>query len=241
MNIAIIGYGKMGKEIEKTALERGHNIVCVIDNESDWETKNELIVTADVAIEFSMPKVAPDNIKKCFDKDIPVVCGTTGWNEHENEIRERCLNDGKALFYAPNFSIGMNFMFMINKMLARFAQHYRYELSIRETHHIHKLDMPSGTAVKLANDIIANNSNYSQWALDASKEGILPVISIREGEVFGIHNVKAVSECDEINISHQAFSRKGFAVGAVTAAEFLIGKKGLYNMNDLLNENINNN
>ncbi len=188
-----------------------------------------------------MPKVAPDNIKKCFDKDIPVVCGTTGWSEHENEIRERCLNDGKALFYAPNFSIGMNFMFMINKMLARFAQNYGYGLSIREAHHIHKLDKPSGTAVKLANDIIVNNSNYSQWALDVSGKDILPVISIREGEVFGIHNVKAVSECDEINISHQAFSRKGFAVGAVTAAEFLRGKKGLYNMNDLLNENINNN
>lgn len=228
----------MGHEIEKTALEMGHNIICIIDNEQDWERNNDILSTADVTIEFSTPETVLSNIKRCFDKNIPVVCGTTGWNKHENEIKDICINEGKAMFHAPNFSIGMNFMFMINQMMARFAQRYGYELSISETHHIHKLDKPSGTAVKLADDIIANNSSYSQWALNVAGEHILPVTSIREGEVFGIHNVKAVSDCDEINISHQAFSRKGFAVGAVTAAEFLVGKQGFYNMNDLLNENI---
>ncbi len=164
MKIAIIGYGKMGHEIEKTALEMEHHIVCIIDNEQVWESSDNTLSTADVAIEFSTPETALSNIKRCFDKNLPVVCGTTGWSKHEDEIKTLCHNEGKALFHAPNFSIGMNFMFMINMMMARFTQRYGYSLSISETHHIHKLDKPSGTAVKLADDIITNNSNYTQWA-----------------------------------------------------------------------------
>ena len=229
----------MGHEVEKIALQRGHEILAKIDNENDWNSfrnSGEPIV----AIEFSTPATAFDNIKRCFDMNIPVVCGTTAWYQHFDKVKERCEKEKQALFYAPNFSIGMNIMFMLNQQLAKITEKYDYKLSLTETHHIHKLDKPSGTAVKLANDIVENNKNYKSWECTIDNEqctakNVLPIEAIREGEYFGIHEVKAESSCDIISLRHEAFSREGFATGAVIAAEFLAGKKGLFTMNDLLN------
>ena len=257
MKIILLGYGKMGHEVEKIALQRRHEILAKIDNENDWNsfcnsTTQQLnnSATQTVAIEFSTPATAFDNIKRCFNMNIPVVCGTTAWYQHFDEIKERCEKENQALFYAPNFSIGMNIMFMLNQQLAKITEKYDYKLSLTETHHIHKLDKPSGTAVKLANDIVDNNKNYDSWELaecsmkneeclmkneECSMKNALPIEAIREGEYFGIHEVKAESSCDIISLRHEAFSREGFATGAVIAAEFLVGKKGLFTMNDLLN------
>ncbi|MBO6058062.1 MAG: 4-hydroxy-tetrahydrodipicolinate reductase [Bacteroidales bacterium] len=240
MRIVILGYGKMGHEVEQIALQRGHEVVYRIDTEQDWYYNIDGIADCDVVIEFSTPATAIANIEKCFELDIPMVVGTTGWYEHLDEISNRCKNEGHTLFYAPNFSIGMNFVFKLNKEMARFAQKYDYQLDITETHHIHKLDKPSGTAIKLAEDIIDNNENYEYWMLDDEDEPLnddakmLRVNAIREGEVFGIHEIKALSDCDEITLRHEAFSRKGFATGAVIAAEFIQNKKGIYTMEDLI-------
>lgn len=240
MKIVILGYGKMGHEVEQTALSRNHNVAYRIDTEEDWNKNKSQIAQCDVVIEFSTPETAIANINKCFDIDIPIVIGTTGWYSHLDEIKKRCTNEGHTMFYAPNFSIGMNFVFKLNKEMARFAQQYDYQLNITETHHIHKLDKPSGTAVKLAEDIIRSNNNYENWALEESLEcpscndKTLKINAIREGEVFGIHEIKALSQCDEITLRHEAFSRKGFATGAVIAAEFIQNKKGVFTMNDII-------
>lgn len=242
MKIILLGYGKMGHEVERIALQRGHEIIARIDKDKDLEIQRlrDSETHETVAIEFSTPATALENINLCFDMNIPVVCGTTGWYEHLNDVKARCKKENQALFYAPNFSIGMNIMFMLNKQLAKITEKYDYKLSLTETHHIHKIDKPSGTAVRLAEDIIENNNNYSSWQLTVDNEqltidNVLPIDAIREGDVFGIHEVKAESDCDVIQVRHEAFSRKGFATGAVVAAEFLIGKKGIYTMNDLLN------
>lgn len=255
MNIIILGYGKMGHEVEQVALQRGHKIIARIDNSSELENlktlKSEKRSDSEevVAIEFSTPATALNNIYRCFDMNIPVVCGTTAWYQHLDEVKSRCENENQALFYAPNFSIGMNIMFLLNKQLAKLSENYNYRLSLTETHHIHKLDKPSGTAVKLAEDIIENNDNYKSWELNQltidnlqltsnneqlTISKVLPIEAIREGDVFGIHEVKAESDCDIIQLRHEAFSRKGFATGAVIAAEFLLGKKGIFTMENLL-------
>lgn len=240
MRIVILGYGKMGHEVEQIALSRGHEVAYRIDTEQDWYRNIDGIADCDVVIEFSTPATAISNIEKCFDIDIPMVIGTTGWYANLEDISRRCKNEGHTLFYAPNFSIGMNFVMNLNKEMAKFAQKYDYQLDITETHHIHKLDKPSGTAVKLAEDIIDNNDNYDYWILDEEddnqddNEKMLRINAIREGEVFGIHEIKALSDCDEITLRHEAFSRKGFATGAVIAAEFIQNKKGVFTMEDLL-------
>ena len=240
MKIVILGYGKMGHEVEQVALSRGHEVAYRIDTEQDWYRNIDGIADCDVVIEFSTPAIAIANIEKCFELDIPMVIGTTGWYAQLDDISNRCKNEGHTLFYAPNFSIGMNFVFKLNKEMAKFAEKYDYQLDITETHHIHKLDKPSGTAVKLAEDIIDNNENYEYWMLDEDDETnvnndkMLRVNSIREGEIFGIHEVNALSDCDEITLRHEAFSRKGFATGAVIAAEFIQDKKGIFTMEDLL-------
>ena len=240
MKIVILGYGKMGHEVEQIALQRGHEVAYRIDTEQDWYRNIDGIADCDVVIEFSTPATAIANIEKCFELDIPMVIGTTGWYAHLDEISNRCQNEGHTLFYAPNFSIGMNFVFKLNKEMAKFAQKYDYQLDITETHHIHKLEKPSGTAVKLAEDIIDNNENYEYWMLDDEDEPLdnndkmLRVNAIREGEVFGIHEIKALSDCDEITLRHEAFSRKGFATGAVIAAEFIQNKKGVFTMKDII-------
>ena len=235
MKIALIGYGKMGHEVERLALAQGHEIIVTIDNEQEWKDRQELLKNADVAIEFSQPDQAFANINRCFDLHLPIVVGTTAWYDRLDEVKKRCLDEGQSLFYAPNFSIGMNIMFLLNKQLARYADKYGYQLSLSETHHIHKLDKPSGTAVKLANDIISVSENYDGWCLDtASDAHTLPVAATREGEVFGIHSVTAHSPSDRITLTHEAFSREGLANGALAAATFLMGKKGCFTMEDLL-------
>lgn len=234
MKIALLGYGKMGHEVERLALAKGHQIVVTIDNEQEWDERTELLKTADVAIEFSQPDQAFANICRCFDLHIPIVVGTTAWYDRLEAVRERCLRERQSLFYAPNFSIGMNMVFRMNKQLARFAEQYGYSISLAETHHIHKLDKPSGTAAKLANDIIAESSRYQCWSItEPYPADTLPIEVTREGEVFGIHSVTASSSADRITLTHEAFSREGLAQGALAAALFLIGKTGVFTMDDL--------
>lgn len=234
MKIALLGYGKMGHEVERLALAKGHQIVVTIDNEQEWGERTELLKTTDVAIEFSQPDQAFANICRCFDLHIPIVVGTTAWYDRLEAVRERCLRERQSLFYAPNFSIGMNMVFRMNKQLARFAEQYGYSISLAETHHIHKLDKPSGTAAKLANDIIAESSRYQCWSItEPYPADTLPIEVTREGEVFGIHSVTASSSADRITLTHEAFSREGLAQGALAAALFLIGKTGVFTMDDL--------
>ena len=234
MKIALIGYGKMGHEVEKSALARQHEIVVTIDNAQEWEERKELLKQADVAIEFSQPDQVVNNIHRCFDLHLPIVVGTTAWQDHFEEIKARCLAEGQSLFTAPNFSIGMNIMFLLNKQLAKFAERYGYRLTLAETHHIHKLDKPSGTAVKLANDIIAADSDYDRWSIDTPAEHSLYIDVKREGEVVGIHSVAAESPADKITLTHEAFNRQGLAAGALAAAEFLMGKTGVFTMENLI-------
>ena len=234
MKIALLGYGKMGHEVEKNALAQGHEIVVAIDNEQEWNERLELLKKADVAIEFSQPDQAFTNINRCFDLHLPIVVGTTAWYDRLDEVKKRCLSEGQSLFYAPNFSIGMNMVFMMNKQLARFAEQYGYSLKVAETHHVHKLDKPSGTAAKLANDIIAENSRYQRWSIEGPcLDSVLPIEVTREGEVFGIHSITAQSSADRITLTHEAFSREGLAQGALAAAQFLIGKTGVFTMESL--------
>ena len=225
----------MGHEVERLALAKGHEIVVTIDNEQEWNKRLEQLKTADVAIEFSQPDQAFANISRCFDLHLPIVVGTTAWYDRLDEVKERCLRERQSLFYAPNFSIGMNMVFRINKQLAKFAEKYGYAMSLAETHHIHKLDKPSGTAAKLANDIIAESSRYQCWSINEPyPDDTLPIEVAREGEVFGIHSVTARSSADRITLTHEAFSREGLAMGALAAAEFLIGKTGVFTMDELM-------
>ena len=223
----------MGHEVEKAVLARQHEVVVTIDNAQEWEERLEKLKQADVAIDFSQPDQVVGNIRRCFDLHIPIVVGTTAWQDHFEEIKKRCLAEKQSLFTAPNFSIGMNIMFLLNKQLARFAERYGYQLSLSETHHIHKLDKPSGTAVKLANDILSVNHDYDRWNIDAPADHTLYIEAKRGGEVFGIHSVTASSPADSITITHQAFNRQGFALGAIAAAEFLVEKTGCFGMEDL--------
>ena len=225
----------MGHEVERLALAKCHEIVVTIDNEQEWNERLERLKTADVAIEFSQPDQAFANISRCFDLHLPIVVGTTAWYDRLEEVKERCLKEHQSLFYAPNFSIGMNMVFRINKQLAQFAEKYGYAMSLAETHHIHKLDKPSGTAAKLANDIIAESSRYQCWSINEPYPAdTLPIEVTREGEVFGIHSVTARSSADRITLTHEAFSREGLAQGALAAAAFLIGKTGVFTMDELM-------
>ena len=237
MKIALIGYGKMGKTIEQIALNRGHQIVSIVDINNPEEFQSANFKSADVAIEFTTPATAFDNYMKSFAAGVPVVSGTTGWLDRIGEIKEKCEKEGKTFFYASNFSIGVNIFFALNKYLAKIMNNFpSYNISMTETHHIHKLDAPSGTAITLVKDILEEHPEYSSWVLDEGKVGAgeLPVKAKREGEVPGIHTVTYKSNVDEIQIYHSAYSRDGFAQGAVMAAEFLMGKKGVFGMEDLL-------
>jgi 4-hydroxy-tetrahydrodipicolinate reductase len=236
MNIALIGYGKMGKEIEKIALSRGHRIVLTVDaNNADTYTSEELSA-ADVAIEFSTPESAVGNIRKCFTARVPVVAGTTGWLSHLEQIRNECLQRDCGLFYASNYSIGVNLFFQLNEQLAKLMSRYNeYNVSMEEIHHVHKLDSPSGTALSLAMQIMEQNPLKTKWINEESRNTEeLGIVSKRIDEVPGTHTVTYSSEVDEISITHIAHSRKGFALGAVIAAEWLKGRKGVFGMSDLM-------
>ena len=213
-----------------------HEVVVTIDNDQEWQERLPILKTAEVAIEFSQPDQAFNNINRCFDLHLPVVVGTTAWYDKLDEVKQRCHDEGQSLFYAPNFSIGMNMVFLLNKQLARFAEKYGYNMSVSETHHIHKLDKPSGTAAKLANDIINESNRYRYWSIDETiPDDVLPIEVTREGEVFGIHSITAQSTADRITLIHEAFSREGLAKGALAAAQFLLGKTGCFTMEDLFN------
>ena len=237
MKIALIGYGKMGKEIEKIALDRGHEIVLKIDitNPEDLTIRN--LQKADVAIEFTMPSSAVKNYQLCFEAGIPVVSGTTGWLDHQAEVFENCKTLNATFFYASNFSLGVNIFFLLNKKLATLmANHSEYKIGMTEIHHTHKLDAPSGTAITLAEGIIENIPSKTKWINQKTENTAeIEIISKRLGEVPGTHKIKYDSEVDYIEITHCAKNRKGLAMGAVLAAEFSFNKKGILNMNDLLN------
>ena len=239
MNIIISGYGKMGQTVEEQAHKRGHKIVAAIDNEKDWQNKQDLLREGDVLIDFSLPSVAVANIYKAFEQRLPVVTGTTAWYDRLEEISDYCNKNGHSLFYAPNFSIGVNIFFEINRRLAELMnEQEQYQGQVEETHHIHKKDAPSGTAAKIANDMTENIKRYSRWEkAQPSKENTVPVISHREDEIPGTHEVRYESAVDKITIRHDAKSREGFALGAIMAAEYLQDKKGVFTMKNLLFSN----
>ncbi|MCD6543364.1 MAG: 4-hydroxy-tetrahydrodipicolinate reductase [Flavobacteriaceae bacterium] len=230
MKIALLGYGKMGKTIEKIAIERGHEVVLKIDIDHPVDD----IKIADVAIDFSQPNAAFTNLKNCIENGVPVVSGTTGWLSKYDDIVDLCEQNNGAFIYASNFSIGVNLFFKVNEYLAKLMKNMEeYGVEIEEIHHIHKLDEPSGTAISLAEQII-ENSDKKNWDLHKSDIDILKINSKREGEVSGTHIIKYTSNVDSIEIKHTAFNRNGFALGAVVAAEWLISKKGVFTMKDVL-------
>ena len=248
MKIALIGYGKMGKMIEQIALSRGHEIVSItdIDNQEDFES--EAFASADVAIEFTSPTAAYGNYLRAFAKNVKVVSGSTGWmDEHGDEVRRMCTEGGKTLFWASNFSIGVAIFSAVNRYLAHIMDAFpQYDVEMEETHHIHKLDAPSGTAITLAEDLIGQLGRKDRWvkgtlqAPDGTITGStehaadeVPVSSIRRDEVPGIHSITYDSEADRITITHDAHSRKGFALGAVLAAEYTATHSGLLTTSDL--------
>ena len=232
MKIALLGYGRMGKTIAQYAKKRNHEIVFILDK----NTQEGDLITADVAINFSIPEAAVDNIKLALKQKIPVVSGTTGWLADYEEVTSYCNAQSTAFLYASNFSIGVNLFFKINQYLAQLIKSHQkdYKASIEEIHHIHKLDAPSGTAITLAEDIV-EHSDYEGWKLDKEDEKNLSIKAIREEEVPGTHTVNYQSSIDLISIKHEAYKRDGFALGAVIAAEWLYGKQGVFSMNDVLN------
>jgi len=231
MKIALFGYGKMGQMIEQIALNLGHEIVAKIDE----NTENIDFNTMDVAIDFSMPKAAFGNISKCLKNNVPVISGTTGWLDKYDDVITLCKNNKGAFIYASNFSLGVNIFFELNNYLAKMMKKFpEYKVEMEEIHHTQKLDAPSGTAITLAENVIAN-SNYKQWKLDSSSNDTFTITSKRIGKVPGTHTVAYDSIVDSIEIKHTAHNREGFALGAVKAAEWIIGKSGVFSMRDVLN------
>lgn len=250
MNIVLLGYGKMGKAIEQVALDRGHQIAARIDRrDGPDDNQNDLTTltgdAVDVVIEFSSPESAADNIMACLERGWPVVCGTTGWLDRRPAIEQLCHDRNGAFFYASNYSIGVNLFFRLNKILAQFMRNYpSYRVSMTEIHHTEKKDAPSGTAITLAEGIMQHLPAKRRWT---SKEtdgtnslmdtaDAVEIESLREGEVPGTHTVRYESAVDRIDITHVAHSRQGFALGAVVAAEWLVGREGVFGMDDLLGE-----
>ncbi len=235
MKIALIGYGKMGHMIEEIARERGHEIVSIIDVDNPEDFESEAFASADVAIEFTAPKAAYGNVMKAFSKNVKVVSGSTGWIEsHREEMQRLCAEEGKTLFWASNFSVGMAIFQALNRYLARIMNGFsQYDVSMEETHHVHKLDHPSGTAITLAENILREIDRKDSWAEDTTKPEQLRIDSIRRGEVAGIHTVRYDSPADLVTISHEAHSRQGFALGAVLAAEYTANHSGMLSTRDL--------
>lgn len=244
MNITLFGYGKMGRIIEKFALQRGHRIHCIVDEHNRSETLASTLEGTDVAIDFSQPEAVIGNIDLCFEAKVPLVVGTTGWYDRLEEIKNKCERSNNALLYGSNFSIGVNVFFHINKLLAKAMNPYKqYDVQVEEIHHIHKLDSPSGTAITLAEGIIGQRDGKSEWINNLIGEGTeriptaqqLLIESHRIEEVPGTHTVLYSSEVDQIEFKHTAHSRAGFALGAVIAAEWLQGKTGFYQVTEMFN------
>jgi 4-hydroxy-tetrahydrodipicolinate reductase len=231
MKIALLGYGKMGKVIERIALERGHEIVLKKDESNTYDG----LSTADVAIDFSVPTAAVSNISTCFNNNVPVVSGTTGWLEHFDEMVALCNEKQGGFISSSNFSLGVNIFFELNEYLAKIMSQFdSYKVTMEEIHHTQKLDAPSGTAISLAKGVI-ENSNYANWTLEDPKTNEIHIEAKRIGDVPGTHTVTYDSIVDSIELKHTAHNREGFALGAVIAAEWLAGKTGIYSMKDVLN------
>ena len=237
MRIVLIGYGKMGKEIERIAMDRGHQIVSKIDIENPDDLISLTNKGVDVAFEFSNPISACSNIMKCIEKQIPIVCGTTGWLEKKAEVEKATQSFDSTFFYASNYSIGVNLFFKLNKQLAKLMlPHAGYDIYTNEIHHVEKKDSPSGTAITIAEGIMSQYSNKKKWVnneIPGADE--IAIWSQRESTKPGTHTVKYISKVDQIEVTHEAFSREGFALGAVIAAEWILGKKGVLGMEDMLN------
>jgi 4-hydroxy-tetrahydrodipicolinate reductase len=236
MKIALLGYGKMGKEIEKIALERGHSVPLIIDINNKHDLTVQNLKKADVAIDFSIPESAFENILQCFEAGIPIVSGTTGWLDKFNVVTKICRDKNQTFFYASNYSLGVNLFFNLNRYLAKMMNSFEnYNVAMTEIHHTQKLDAPSGTAISLANDIISALERKKNWELtNKPSSDVLGITAVREGTVPGTHIITYDSDIDYIKIEHVAKGRKGFAFGAVLAAEFIKDKKGLFSMEDLL-------
>lgn len=236
MKLALIGYGKMGHMIEQAALSRGHEIVCVIDVDNQEDFQSEAFRSADVAIEFTAPAVAEANVRQCFAQGVKVVSGSTGWLKGEvlADMQRLCREEGKTLLWSSNFSVGVAVFRAVNRQLARLMNQFpQYDVSMVETHHIHKLDAPSGTAITLAEQAVAELDRKTRWGLNETGEDVLRIEAVREGEVPGIHTVTYDSPADLIEITHSAHSREGFALGAVLAAEYLADHSGWQTIDDL--------
>lgn len=235
MKIALIGYGKMGHMIADIARQRGHEIACIIDINNLEDFDSEAFRSAEVAIEFTNPTAAYDNFCRAWAQDVKVVSGSTGWRkQHEADVVRACTEEGKTLFWASNYSVGMAIFSAVSRYLARIMNKFEdYDVSMVETHHIHKLDAPSGTAITLADEIVANIDRKSRWTLNETAPDALRIDDIRRGEVPGIHTISYDSPADLIQITHDAHSRYGFALGAVLAAEFTASHEGLLSINDL--------
>ena len=235
MKIALIGYGKMGKMIEQIAIGRGHEIVSIIDIDNQQDFDSDAFRSADVAIEFTSPTAAYGNYQRAWQQGVKVVSGSTGWmKEHGDDVRRACGEGGHTLFWASNFSVGVAIFSAVNRYLARLMNQFpQYDVEMEETHHVHKLDHPSGTAITLAEGILQNVERKQAWAEDTTDPKLLRIDHIRRGEVAGIHTVRYDSEADLITISHEAHSRKGFALGAVLAAEYTKEHQGLLSINDM--------
>lgn len=246
MKIVLLGYGKMGQLIERFAMKRGHEVVLIVDERNRDSITSEDLEDAGMAIDFSTPNAALENISLCFESNLPLVVGTTGWYEHLDEVKDTCLEADQALLYGSNFSIGVNIFFHINKMLAKAVNPYKqYDVQVEEIHHIHKLDAPSGTAITIAEGILENSDEKKSWvnSVEGSGEEVIPkpnellIESLRIEEVPGTHTVLYSSEVDQIEFKHTAHSREGFALGAVIAAEWLFGKKGFYQVTEMFDFN----
>ncbi len=231
MKIALLGYGKMGKTIEKIAIKRGHTIVIKADTDATYD-----VTQADVAIDFSVPTAAFNNISNCINHNVPVISGTTGWLDDYEKIVDLCNDKKGAFIYASNFSLGVNVFFELNKTLAKMMSSLKqYDIKLEEIHHTKKLDAPSGTAISLAEDIADKHQGYNAWDMDNPKAGSIPITAKRIEDVPGTHTIDYTSEVDTIEIKHTAHNREGFALGAVIAAEWIFGKAGVFTMKDVLN------
>lgn len=236
MRLAIIGYGKMGKIIEEIALNRGHEVVLKISSQNTDEFNSDNLKHVDIAIEFTNPHVAYINVMDLLEAGVPTVCGSTGWHDKMEDAKQKCIQKGTSFIWASNFSIGVNLFWEINKKMAKImVPNLNYIPQVEETHHVHKKDAPSGTAITTAEQILNINPGYNSWKLGSETEmHELSILAHRIDEVPGTHIVKYSSEIDEISLSHIAHSRKGFALGAVLAAEFIVDKKGVFQMCDVL-------
>lgn len=235
MRIAIIGYGKMGHEIERVAVERGHEIALIVDQDNESDLDSEHLKGVDVAIEFTTPRTAYCNVRRCLENGVAVVCGTTGWTERLPELQQLCREKGGSFIYSSNYSIGVNIAFRVNRYLAGLMNRFgEYEVTIDETHHIHKKDAPSGTAISLAADVISRIDRKDGWVNDATpSKSQIQIHSHREGEIPGIHDVTYESDNDILRLHHELKSRRALASGAVMAAEFVSTRHGVFSIDDL--------